>query len=116
MSFNLKYVAGEAIIFLEACFIGVLFGVFYDVFRVIRLAFKNPSVLVFFEDLVYFILLTITSFTFIVIKNDGYLRAFLLIGELLGLILYFFAISSPITALFKNKVKKITSKFKIRLK
>lgn len=112
----MKYVAGEVIIFLEACLIGMLFGVFYDFFRIVRLIFKNPSVLVFFEDLIYFILLTLTSFTFIVIKNDGYLRAFLLIGELLGIILYFFAISSPITSLFKNKVKIVASKFKFRLK
>lgn len=112
----MNHITNEAIIFLEACFIGMVFGGLYDVFRIMRVSFKNPAILVFFEDLAYFILLTLTSFTFIVIKNDGYLRAFLIIGELLGIILYFFAISNPIKAFIKNIVKLIVLKFKFRLK
>lgn len=89
----MNVIASEVIVFFEACILGVFFGAFYDVFRIIRLSFKNPKLLIFFEDLLYFIVLTIASFIMVVMKNDGFLRSFLIIGELLGMILYFFSIS-----------------------
>ncbi|MEG1778896.1 MAG: spore cortex biosynthesis protein YabQ [Oscillospiraceae bacterium] len=41
--------------FLISCFIGVLFGAFYDIFRISRIAFKQPVWLLFIEDLIYFL-------------------------------------------------------------
>ncbi len=83
----------EVFIFFQACILGAFFGALYDVFRIVRLSFPNPKFLVFIEDVLYFLIITLASFTFIVIQNSGYLRAFLVIGELLGAILYFFTVS-----------------------
>lgn len=138
-------IATEVFVFLKACVLGAFFGLFFDVFRIIRLSFKNPKLLVFIEDVLYFSIITLASFTFIVVENNGYLRAFLLIGELLGLILYFFTLSilimksakaiikvvkkilrfiykftlKPFVVIFckiKDKLKEIISNNKIKLK
>ncbi len=85
--------AGEVGIFLEACLLGFLLGACYDVFRILRMAFPNGRVLIFLEDVLYFALAAVASFSFIVLANGGLLRAFVLIGELLGTILYFFTLS-----------------------
>ncbi|MFZ2537803.1 MAG: spore cortex biosynthesis protein YabQ [Oscillospiraceae bacterium] len=99
----------EVIIFFEACILGVAFGALYDVFRIMRLSFTNPKFLVFIEDVLYFSTITLASFIFIVIQNSGYLRAFLIIGELLGAILYFFTVSIVIMK-SANLIIKFTRK------
>lgn len=89
-------IANEVFVFFEACVLGILFGALFDAFRIIRLSFKNPKSLIFVEDVLYFTVITLASFIFIVIENSGSLRAFLMIGEILGGIFYFFTISIPI--------------------
>ncbi|MEG0693175.1 MAG: spore cortex biosynthesis protein YabQ [Oscillospiraceae bacterium] len=86
-------IANEVFVFLKACILGVFFGGLYDVFRILRLSFKNPKFLIFIEDVLYCSIVTLASFIFIVMENSGYLRAFLIIGELLGSMLYFFTVS-----------------------
>ena len=86
-------VTAPVFLFLESCVLGFLLGALYDVFRILRLSFPNGRVLIFFEDVLYFVAVTIASFTFIVVQNSGALRAFLILGELLGAILYFFTLS-----------------------
>lgn len=86
-------VTAPVFLFLESCVLGFLLGALYDVFRILRLSFPNGKVLIFFEDVFYFVAVTIASFTFIVVQNSGMLRAFLILGELLGAILYFFTLS-----------------------
>ena len=85
--------SSQVIVFLEACLLGFLLGAVYDVFRIMRLAFPNGKILIFLEDVLYFAFITVVSFVFIVTVNGGVLRAFVLIGELLGAILYFFTLS-----------------------
>lgn len=85
--------APEVFIFFQACLLGVLLGALYDGFRILRLAFPNGKVLIFFEDILYFFVVTVASFSFVLLYSGGVLRAFMLFGELLGAILYFFTVS-----------------------
>ena len=89
--------------FLEAC---------YDVFRILRLAFPNGRILIFLEDLLYFAVAAVASFSFIVLANGGLLRAFILIGELLGAILYFFSLSLLIMGAAKQIIRAIHALFR----
>jgi len=86
-------VAGPVILFGESILLGAALGLLYDVFRILRISFKNGKVLIFLEDVLFFTVATIVSFLFIVLQNDGVLRAFLILGELLGAVLYFFTVS-----------------------
>lgn len=86
-------VAQPVILFLEACVLGVLLGVLYDVFRILRLALPHGKIIVFVEDILYFFLITVISFAFVLLWADGVVRSFLLLGELLGGVVYFFTLS-----------------------
>lgn len=85
--------SSQVILFFEACILGFLLGMLYDVFRILRLSFPNGRVLIFLEDVLYFAVAAVVSFSFVVLANGGVLRAFLLLGEFLGAVLYFFSLS-----------------------
>lgn len=78
--------------FLLAMLVGGLLGAVYDLFRISRLTFGGGRVGIFFQDLVFFLFCTIVTFLFLVVDNSGEIRAFLLVGELLGALLYFFTL------------------------
>lgn len=86
-------VTAPVLLFFESCALGFLLGALYDAFRILRISFPNGRILVFLEDVLYFASVTVASFTFIVVQSSGVLRAFLILGELLGAILYFFSLS-----------------------
>lgn len=100
-------IAYETQSFFKALVLGTLLAVLYDFFRVLRLTFPHGKILVFFEDILYFIFLSLSSILFIIIEHEGYLRGFLVLGELLGMILYFFTISIPMMKLYKWIISKI---------
>lgn len=83
----------QTIIFFQSCILGVFLGLFYDFFRILRMAIKTHTAVVFIEDVCYFAIVAISSFAFIMVSNDGILRGFLLIGELVGILLYFSTLS-----------------------
>lgn len=86
-------IISETSAFLLACLLGAAFGAFYDVFRIIRLVIPHGKVIVFFEDVFYFIVLTFVCFAFVLEQGNGVLRGFIIFGELIGMILYFFTVS-----------------------
>lgn len=84
--------SNQSIIFLQACLLGGIIGALYDVFRVLRLAFKTNKYIILIQDLIFFILAAILTFVFLLINGDGQIRIFVIIGEILGFIIYFFTI------------------------
>lgn len=82
-------IAGEALLFLSSCLLGGAFGVVYDCFRVLRLFIPTGEKLAFMEDGIFFLLITIVNFLFFLSRTYGKLRVFLLIGELLGFLVYY---------------------------
>lgn len=86
-------IAEETLSFFRACLMGACLGVLYDGIRIFRIAVRCNSIVVFFQDLVYFLFVTLCTFSFMLAFHDGKLRVFLLAGELLGAVLYFFTVS-----------------------
>lgn len=82
-------VAGQTWIFLMSAALGAALGVFYDVFRIVRIAVRTPPAVVLIEDLVFSIVCTAATFLFLIGADKGQLRIFLLIGEAVGFALYY---------------------------
>lgn len=82
------HLAAQTIAFLQACLLGALLGAVYDVFRILRIAFSPRKVVVFVQDLLFFAICAVLSFLFLLTASDGTVRMFLLIGELIGAVLY----------------------------
>lgn len=83
----------QTFVFLASCVLGFFLGMVYDAFRISRLAFKLNAVVVFIEDVLFFVIAAVSSFAFMLLENNGVLRGFLLIGEIVGAILYFSTLS-----------------------
>ena len=80
----------DSSLFLTAILLGFIFGLFYEVLRFLRLAFpSHPSILIFWEDLTFFLLITPIFLLFNFAFSDGILRWFTLTGAGIGFLLYF---------------------------
>lgn len=83
-------VAHQTQCFLLSLLLGAALGVLFDFFRILRLALPSPRWLVSAEDLLYFVLAAWCSLRFMLFVNQGEVRSFILVGEILGWVLYFF--------------------------
>lgn len=70
----------QCMFFLVSVLLGAAIGVFYDAFRIIRIAFRHNAVTVFFEDLLFCAVTCIALILMIFCANYGIVRWFSLFG------------------------------------
>lgn len=99
----------QTMIFMGACLLGAFLGIVYDAFRISRIAVKTHNILIFIEDVIFFVIVTVSSFIYIIVNNNGVLRGFLIIGELLGALIYFSTLSIAIIKAANFIIKIIKS-------
>ncbi len=85
-------VARETVIFLFSCLLGGCIGAVYDVFRIIRFAFFHRRWVVFIEDCIFVFIAALFTFLFSVRHLNGFFRIFVVAGEILGFIIYYFTV------------------------
>ena len=64
-------------IFIFFFIIGIIIGIIFDIFRVIRKSFKTPDTITFIEDLIFLILTSILIIFSIIKLNGGEVRFYL---------------------------------------
>ena len=129
-------VTSQVTIFLFSIVLGAVLSVLFDGFRVVNAVFRANWKRIFFEDIVYFILSAIITFTYILIMNMGEIRFYIIWGELIGWVIYRLTIGKfiykillsaikfvvkwltkfkvfVISKIPKEKIKKLTSRFKL---
>lgn len=67
---------------------GILIGIFFDIFRVLRKSFKTSDVITHIQDIVFWIFTGIFLLYVIFKFNDGEIRAFIFLGIAIGIALY----------------------------
>lgn len=75
-------------IFLTSIYAGLLIGLIYDLYRVIRLIFKPGKIIAGIEDLIFWLGLAIIFFYIINKSNWGELRGYIFFGTFMGGIIY----------------------------
>ena len=93
-------VAPETMVFVYACLLRAGLGVLYDFFRMFRMVTGGNAVLVFGEDLLFALAAACATFWFCLTSCHGWLRAFVLVGEGLGFLLYHFTVGELVVRLF----------------
>ncbi|MBQ4120173.1 MAG: spore cortex biosynthesis protein YabQ [Clostridia bacterium] len=83
----------QAISFLYSIILGILFAIIYDFFRSLRKCKQHTILLVFIEDILYFLILAVITFIFLLALTNGQVRAYILIGILLGFLLFVLTLS-----------------------
>lgn len=91
--------------FLYSIALGMIFSAFYDVLRAFRAVKRSKAVLVFTQDIFYFIIISFISFIFFLAITNGEIRAYILFGMILGFTLFNLLLSryllKVLTAIFK---------------
>lgn len=83
-------------IFLFFIFIvnGILIGILFDFFRILRKSFKTSDIITYLEDLLFWVLTGISILYFIFVFNNGEIRLFMFLGIAIGIVFYMFVFSS----------------------
>ncbi len=79
---------------------GVLIGLLFDFFRIIRKCFKISNFITYIQDILFWILTGISIIFFMYFYSEGTIRLYLFIGMILGFFIYMLIISKYIIKLF----------------
>lgn len=115
-------------IFLEALAVGFVLGGCYDVFRIIRTVFKFGKKLFIASDFIFCLWAGFLSFSFLLNRNFGILRGYILFGEGIGFLAWYFSIGraavpfgkilrkilSPFVKIFRKIIKKAEKQYNKR--
>ena len=79
-------------IFISSLGFGFLLGIFYDILRALRLSITKSGFAVIFFDIFYFIFFGFSTFLFTLALNKGEVRFYIIAGELIGALFYYFSL------------------------
>lgn len=94
---------------------GLLTGMFFDAYRIIR-GLNVNKILVWIEDLLFWILCSIIIFTFLLYFNYAFLGVYVYLFIFIALILYFKILSEKITKVEKIIIIEIFKGIRITFK
>ncbi len=90
---------------------GMVIGIVFDIFRIIRKSFKTPDFVTYIEDILFWILTGFILLFSIFAFNNGELRLYIFLALILGLVIYLLTISKyfiKISVKFLTFIKNIT--------
>jgi len=106
--------AGQIAEMLWAVGFGAALGVYYDVFRVIRIVMQPSARVIFLHDLLYFASAAAATFLFTLAINGGYLRVYIFAGMAVGFGVYYVTVGKLVirfTAAAAGFISRLWSAF-----
>lgn len=98
-------ITSQMTIFLYSILLGSILCLIFDGFRVLNAVLKINLKRIFFEDVFYFILSALITFTYILVVNMGEIRFYIILGEIIGWIIYRISIGKFVYKAALNAVK-----------
>lgn len=98
----------QALLFCVFTINGLLIGLLFDFFRILRKSFKTSDIITYIEDILFWILTGIILLYSIFTFNNGEIRFYMFLGVILGCIIYMLLFSRYIV----NTITKIVLFFK----
>lgn len=107
-------VENQAYLFLIFSLTGVIIGILFDIFRVLRKNFKTANIITYLEDILFWVFTGTLILYNIWYFNDGEIRLFMFLGIIMGILIYlltlsnlFIKINSFILGIFNKIVQSI---------
>lgn len=100
-------IAFQTLVFLKAVVMGVGLGILYDLLRAVRRALHAGVALTAFCDALFWIGTLGAVFIFVLTAAAGEGRSYVLLGAVLGALLYFIALSPPVFILIMLVVRTV---------
>ncbi len=107
-----SYAHSQVYIFFATVYGGIIIGFIYDIYRIFRYFFKPKRVATFFEDLMFWISVSLVALYVLIFSNWGELRGYIFIGFLLGAFLYNKLLSKIVITILVHIVKAIANAIK----
>lgn len=93
---------------------GIIIGIFFDIFRILRRTFKTPDWITYLEDILFWIVTGIFLLFLLFYFQNGEIRGYVLLGLFFGILIYiltisrhFIKISVKLLMMIKNIIKQI---------
>ena len=103
-------VENQAYLFIVFSLTGIGLGILFDFFRALRKTFKTSDFITYIEDIIYWILAGIIILYNIWFFNDGEIRIYMILGILIGAMIYTLTLSIifiKVNYFIMNKIKVI---------
>lgn len=100
----------QAMLFLLFALDGVIIGILFDFFRILRRSFSTGNILTAIEDILFWICVGIIFLYSIFVYNNGAIRGYMFLGIFCGAILYLITLSKifiKINVCILNFIKQI---------
>lgn len=88
--------------FIVTVLIGLIMGICYDFYRVIKGIIRPRKFFVYMGDLLFWVVSTLIVFFMLLIGNWGELRFYVIVGALVGALLYFKLLSHSVVDVLVN--------------
>ena len=86
-------ISNQASLFLIFTIEGIIIGLIFDIFRILRRSFKTADIVTYIEDILFWLITGILILYTIFVFNYGKIRFFMFVGIFLGAMLYMLLIS-----------------------
>lgn len=117
----------QGYLFLIFILVGIIIGLLFDFFRILRRTFKTSDFITYIQDILFWLLSGIILIYSIFIFNNGELRAYIFLSIFIGIITYMLTISkyfinlnviilTAIKKVFNFIIKTVTYPIKLILK
>ena len=97
----------QAYLFIVFSLTGVVIGILFDFFRILRRSFKTSNIITYVEDVLFWILTGILVLYNIWYFNNGEIRIYMFLGIIMGLLIYMLTLSNIIVSLFSKILKML---------
>ena len=97
----------QAYLFLVFSLTGVIIGVLFDFFRILRRTIKTCNIITYIEDVLFWILTGLLVLYNIWYFNNGEIRIFMFLGIILGVLIYMSTLSNILITILTKILKSI---------
>lgn len=102
----------QTLIFLESILLGISLSILYDLLRAIRHTSRTGIFLTSLLDGFFWCAVLVAFFLFVIVIVQGEGRAYILLGAVLGAVLYYMTLSQLMLAIFSTIFRSIGRLFK----
>ena len=97
----------QAYLFLIFSFTGIIIGVLFDFFRILRRTIKTSNIATYIEDVLFWVLTGFLILYNIMYFNSGEIRIYMFLAIILGVLIYMFTLSNILIKIFSKILKVI---------
>ena len=92
----------QAYLFIVFSLTGVIIGLLFDFFRILRRSFKTSNIITYFEDVLFWILTGVLILYNIWYFNNGEIRIYMFLGIIMWCLIYMLTLSNIIISLLSK--------------